>query len=177
MIVRTMTLPSGLPLISRAFSASASTLPVVVENFENSRLVTFNRPKALNALDLEMIDFLAPRIQEFEVDPSIDVIIFQGAGEKAFCAGGDIKSLHDDGLDDSTRHKTYSFFEREYRLNHSLHSFSKPIVSLLNGITMGGGVGLSVHGKFRVATENTMFAMPETSMFSNVTIYIQNLFT
>ena len=90
--------------------------------------------------------------------------MLKGEGGRAFCAGGDIRSLYDNGREDSTRHLTQEFFAEEYNLNQLLKFSHVPIISMLNGITMGGGVGLSVHGEFRVATENTMFAMPETGI-------------
>ena len=90
--------------------------------------------------------------------------IFRGEGEKAFCAGGDVVFLYKKGADEKTRGETSEFFREEYSLNYALGTSPLPIVSLLDGITMGGGVGLSVHGAFRIATERTMFAMPETAI-------------
>lgn len=93
-------------------------------------------------------------------ETSKSLVIIKGAGEKAFCAGGDIKSLI------TSPDKTYAntFMREEYTLNHLIGTYKIPYVALIDGITMGGGVGLSIHGKYRVATERTMFAMPETAI-------------
>ncbi|OQS04367.1 3-hydroxyisobutyryl-CoA hydrolase [Thraustotheca clavata] len=137
---------------------------VLYGNDVGIRNVTFNRPKVLNALNLPMIRSLTPKIQKFEKNPAINAIIFEGAGEKAFCAGGDIRFLYDNGKNPETRHLALDFFREEYRLNYMLATMSTPVISIVNGITMGGGVGLSMHGKFVVATEKTTFAMPETAI-------------
>jgi len=130
------------------------------------RLVTLNRPKALNALNLEMVREMYPLYQRWMDNSDVRMIVQEGSGEKAFCAGGDVASLyhaHKDGASGSEA-LTASFFREEYQLNHLIATYPKPIISLLDGITMGGGVGLSVHAPFRVATEKTMFAMPETAL-------------
>ncbi|EQC27739.1 hypothetical protein SDRG_14488 [Saprolegnia diclina VS20] len=137
---------------------------VLYGNDVGIRSVTFNRPSVLNALNLPMIRSLAPKINKFERNPTVNAIIFEGAGEKAFCAGGDIRFLYENGKDPATRHLALDFFREEYRLNYTLATMSTPIISIINGITMGGGVGLSMHGKFVVATEKTTFAMPETAI-------------
>ncbi|KDO32272.1 hypothetical protein SPRG_02751 [Saprolegnia parasitica CBS 223.65] len=137
---------------------------VLYGNDVGIRSVTFNRPSVLNALNLPMIRSLAPKINKFERNPTVNAIIFEGAGEKAFCAGGDIRFLYENGKDPATRHLALDFFREEYRLNYTLATMSTPVISIINGITMGGGVGLSMHGKFVVATEKTTFAMPETAI-------------
>lgn len=126
----------------------------------------FNRPKVLNALNISMIRELTPRLQRLEYEPTAQAIIFKGGGgdNKAFCAGGDIRSLYESAKSETHRPLAYDFFREEYRLNYLLSSMKKPVISVLNGITMGGGVGLSIHGKFVVATENSVFAMPETAI-------------
>jgi enoyl-CoA hydratase/carnithine racemase len=133
------------------------------QDFGN-RTVTFNRPKVLNALNLPMIRNLTPMIQKFNRNPTVNCIIFEGAGDKAFCAGGDIRFLYENGKDPETRPLALDFFREEYRLNYMLATMETPIVSFINGITMGGGVGLSMHGKFVVASEKSIFAMPETAI-------------
>ncbi|OQR87821.1 3-hydroxyisobutyryl-CoA hydrolase [Achlya hypogyna] len=137
---------------------------VVYGNDVGIRTVTFNRPNVLNALNLPMIRSLTPKINKFERNPTVNAIIFEGAGEKAFCAGGDIRFLYENGKNPETRHLALDFFREEYRLNYTLATMSTPVISIINGITMGGGVGLSMHGKFVVATEKTTFAMPETAI-------------
>jgi 3-hydroxyisobutyryl-CoA hydrolase len=128
------------------------------------RTVQFNRPKVLNALSLPMAHHLTERLHKFEQNENINAIVFFGAGDKAFCAGGDIRLLHDNGKNPATRHLALDFFRHEYRLNYLLATTEKPIISFLNGFTMGGGVGLSMHGKFVIATEKTLFSMPETAI-------------
>ncbi len=135
-----------------------------VQNMSTLRMITFNRPKVLNALSLNMVRELTDIIQGYHINHMTKALVFKGAGGKAFCAGGDIKNLHDDGLNPDTRHKTHEFFSEEYQLNQWLRYCDLPIVSILNGITMGGGVGLSVHGEFRIAMDKTVFAMPETGI-------------
>lgn len=127
-----------------------------------------NRPKALNALTLGMIEALAPKLREWAAAASVRQIVLKAAGERAFCAGGDVRAAYEAGLAAKRGGKqsalTRDFFFEEYRLNRQLARFPKPIVSLIDGICMGGGVGLSVHGRYRVATERTLFAMPETAI-------------
>ncbi|KAG3217176.1 hypothetical protein PC129_g11987 [Phytophthora cactorum] len=104
------------------------------------------------------------RLHKIEANKTVNAVVFSGNGGKAFCAGGDIRALADNGKDPATRHVSLDFFRHEYRLNYLLATTEKPIISFLNGVTMGGGVGLSMHGKFVVATEKTLFAMPETAI-------------
>lgn len=130
--------------------------------------VELTRPKALNALTLEMIRELHPRLDAWEHDESIKAVVIKGEGEKAFCAGGDVRAVYRSIVDDlggkGPSELSKTFFLEEYRLNHTIHAFSKPYVAILDGVTMGGGVGLSVHGSHRIATERLMFAMPETAI-------------
>ncbi len=129
-------------------------------------LVTLNRPKALNALTLEMIHAMTDRLQDWAGDPDVASVLIRGAGEKAFCAGGDIRAL----IRPDNAAYIAGFFADEYRLNRLIHRYPKPYVALLDGIVMGGGVGVSVNGAFRIATAATLFAMPETGigMFPDV---------
>lgn len=129
---------------------------VLTQHIKKTQVVTLNRIQALNALDLDMVRIMTPLYEQWKNDASVQNIILKGQGSKAFCAGGDIKAIAE------TRDPT--FFEEEYRLNLLIGTYPKPHIALLNGITMGGGVGLSVHGKFRIATENTVFAMPESQI-------------
>jgi enoyl-CoA hydratase len=131
-------------------------------------VATFTRPQALNALTFAMIRAYAPTLAEWAKDPSVRQIVQIGAGGKAFCAGGDVRAVWEAGLAAKRGGKadplTRDFFFEEYRLNRRLARFPKPVVSLIDGICMGGGVGLSVHGRYRVVTEKTLFAMPETAI-------------
>jgi len=130
--------------------------------------VVFTRPKALNALTLGMIRAYAPVLAEWAKDPNLRHVVQTGEGGKAFCAGGDVRAAYEAGIAAKRGGRAdplvRDFFFEEYRLNRRLARFPKPIVSILDGICMGGGVGLSVHGRYRVATERTLFAMPESAI-------------
>ncbi|MEC8094690.1 MAG: enoyl-CoA hydratase/isomerase family protein, partial [Pseudomonadota bacterium] len=125
-------------------------------------IITLNRPDALNALTLSMVRDMAPVLEDWARDPAVEHVVIEGAGEKGFCAGGDIRALHDWGR--AADAEATGFYREEYALNHLIKTFSKPYIALIDGITMGGGVGVSVHGRYRVCTENTVFAMPETGI-------------
>ncbi len=131
-------------------------------------LVTLNRPKALNALTLGMIRRLDPQLRAWAADPEVKTLVMQGAGDRAFCAGGDVVSLYEsgkaarEGRGDGSAIR--AFFSEEYIVNRLIKRFPKPYVALIDGISMGGGVGLSEHGSHRVVTERTLFAMPETGI-------------
>jgi len=125
-------------------------------------LVTLNRPQALNALTHEMALALEKRLRQYEDDSDVEAIVVRGAGDRAFCAGGDIRRLYDTGR--AGEAYPYNFYRDEYRLNASIFHYPKPYVALIDGIDMGGGVGVSVHGSHRVVTERLNFAMPETGI-------------
>ncbi|RKG53805.1 enoyl-CoA hydratase/isomerase family protein [Corallococcus sp. AB011P] len=126
-------------------------------------LVTLNRPKALNALSLEMCRALHPQLDAWAADPSVKAVVIRGAGGRAFCAGGDVRAVAS-SVARSDASLSREFFRAEYALNHRIHHFPKPFVAWVDGICMGGGLGLSVHGAFRVVTEKLMLAMPETAI-------------
>ena len=109
--------------------------------------VTLNRPSALNALTQAMVRAFHPKLIEWASDDGVRAVVIRGAGEKAFCAGGDIRALYDNRGTDFAKY----FFREEYRLNRAIHHYPKPYVALMDGITMGGGVGVSVHAGYRVA--------------------------
>jgi enoyl-CoA hydratase len=125
-------------------------------------LVTLNRPQALNALTHEMALALEARLHQYEEDNDVEAIVVQGAGDRAFCAGGDIRRLYDTGR--AGESYPYNFYRDEYRLNAYIYHYPKPYIALIDGIDMGGGVGISVHGSHRVVTERLNFAMPETGI-------------
>ncbi|XP_020035477.2 3-hydroxyisobutyryl-CoA hydrolase, mitochondrial isoform X1 [Castor canadensis] len=135
---------------------------VLLERKGCAGVITLNRPKLLNALTQNMIRQIYPQLKKWEQDPDTFLIIIKGAGEKAFCAGGDIKVISE--ASKAKQRLAQDFFREEYILNNAIGSCQKPYVALIDGITMGGGVGVSVHGQFRVATERTLFAMPETGI-------------
>ncbi len=124
--------------------------------------ITLNRPKALNALTQPMVDEITRLLLVWEADERIGAVLIDGAGDRAFCAGGDVILLHDSGKagDDRAEH----FWRKEYALNDLIERYSKPYITLIDGFVMGGGVGLSVHGQYRIAGDDTLFAMPETGI-------------
>ena len=122
--------------------------------------ILLNRSKALNTLTLGMCELLLARLQAWRVDPAVNAVVIAGAGEKAFCAGGDVVQLYTDHKAGGSLAR--EFWRTEYRCNTAIRHFGKPYVALMDGIVMGGGVGLSVHGSHRVVTDRTIFAMPET---------------
>ena len=125
--------------------------------------ILMNRPKALNALDIEMIRGIANALELWREDPHVHAVVIEGAGERAFCAGGDIRAVRQFAMDG--RHlDVEAFFAEEYALNSAIATYPKPYIALVDGICMGGGIGVSVHGAYRVASEHAMFAMPETAI-------------
>jgi enoyl-CoA hydratase/carnithine racemase len=125
--------------------------------------ILLNRPKALNALDLAMIRAMQAALDGWRDDPSVQAVVVEGAGGRAFCAGGDIRAIRALALAGDTA-SVEAFFAEEYALNASIAEYPKPYIALIDGVCMGGGIGLSVHGQFRVTTEAAMFAMPETAI-------------
>ncbi|WP_252260054.1 enoyl-CoA hydratase/isomerase family protein [Erythrobacter aurantius] len=125
--------------------------------------ISLNRPKALHALTLEMCHAMSAALTEWEKDDAIAAIIIDHHDGRGFCAGGDIAFLRNSALNDGGV-SGRKFFHDEYQLNHQLFTYPKPVVAFMDGVTMGGGVGISQPAKYRVATENTRFAMPETGI-------------
>ncbi len=121
-----------------------------------------NRPKALNALNLTMCEGMLTALEAWRTDPAVAAVLLDHAEGRGFCAGGDIRMLSESGAGDGTAAR--AFFHTEYRLNHKLFTYAKPIVAVMDGVTMGGGVGIALPCRWRVATENTRFAMPETGI-------------
>ena len=128
-----------------------------------------NRPKALNALDLGMIQAMQAALDFWRDDPSVHAVVIEGSGGRAFCAGGDIRAVRTLAQAGDAA-GVEAFFSGEYALNASIDEYPKPYVALIDGICMGGGIGVSVHGQMRVTTEAGLFAMPETAiaMFPDV---------
>ena len=126
-------------------------------------LITLNRPAALNALTLSMVRAMREALDAWAADLAVTRIVVMGAGEKAFCAGGDIRRLYEAGRS-GRREEAVAFWREEYELNALIESYRKPYVSLIDGIVMGGGVGVSLHGSHRVAGERYLFAMPEVGI-------------
>jgi enoyl-CoA hydratase len=136
---------------------------VLIERRGCAGLLVLNRPKALNALTLGMVRAIAAALDEWERDETIARVVVRGAGGRAFCAGGDIRQLYEQGrAGDHAAQLT--FWREEYRLNRRIKRYSKPYVALVDGVVMGGGVGLSAHGARLVAGEGFAFAMPEVGI-------------
>lgn len=125
-------------------------------------LITLNRPQALNALNRPMCLAIHRQLDAWAADDGVGVVIVRGAGDRAFCAGGDVVAVAKAGQAGSDEWE--NFFADEYRINHAIATYPKPYVALIGGIVMGGGVGLSIHAPYRVASERTLFAMPETGI-------------
>jgi enoyl-CoA hydratase len=137
-------------------------MDVLFERRGSLGIVTLNRPQALNALTLAMASAIHAKLDEWEGDPAVSAVMVRGAGERAFSAGGDIRALHEAGRSGGSLIR--DFYRAEYRLNHRIKRYRKPYVALIDGIVMGGGVGVSIHGSHRVASERGKFAMPETGI-------------
>lgn len=136
---------------------------VLVERRGAAGLLTLNRPAALNALNLNMVRLIAAALDAWENDPAVKTVIVQGAGGKAFCAGGDIRLLYEQGKA-GRQDEALAFWAEEYRLNVRISEYPKPYVSIIDGIVMGGGVGVSLHGSHVVAGDRYLFAMPEVGI-------------
>jgi enoyl-CoA hydratase len=124
--------------------------------------LTLNRPKALHALTLGMCQAMTDALMAWRDDPAVKLVLLDHSGERGFCAGGDIKALAESGRGDGSAARF--FFHTEYRLNHLLFVYPKPVVAVMDGVTMGGGVGITDPARYRVATERTTYAMPETGI-------------
>lgn len=138
------------------------TAELVCERIGGMGRIVLNRPQALNALTRDMCRALHDRLAGWARDEAVKLVVIAGAGERAFCAGGDVRALYADRQAGGS--ERFAFYRDEYRLNAFIKRYSKPYVALLDGIVMGGGVGVSIHGSHRVATERTVFAMPETGI-------------
>ncbi|KAF2703370.1 3-hydroxyisobutyryl-CoA hydrolase mitochondrial precursor [Pleomassaria siparia CBS 279.74] len=137
---------------------------VLFTNNYGVRSIELNRPKKLNSLNGSMARKIIPRLQEWAKSELAGVVMIRGAG-RAFCAGGDVAALAKwNQSGPQGRQKSADYFGLEYKLDHLIATYTKPYVAVMDGITMGGGVGLSIHAPFRIATENTLFAMPETTI-------------
>lgn len=137
------------------------TNDALIEVVKDKAIITLNRPKALNALNLPMIRVIYPKLIKWQNSNKVKLIIIKGEGDKSFCAGGDVRSITESEKESSFAR---DFFREEYHLNHAISISKVPWIALLDGVTMGGGVGLSVHGEYRIATERSLFSMPETAI-------------
>ncbi|MEV6117500.1 enoyl-CoA hydratase/isomerase family protein [Streptomyces sp. NPDC052109] len=137
--------------------------PVLFHTAGRAAHITLNRPRALNALTHAMVRSIDEALTAWEHDPAVETVVITGAGERGLCAGGDIRAVHDDARDgDGTA--SAAFWRDEYRLNARIARYPKPYVAVMDGIVMGGGVGVSAHGSVRIVTERSRVAMPETGI-------------
>ncbi len=137
---------------------------ILIERRGGIGLVTLNRPQALNTLSLAMYRRFDPALAEWAHDPAVRAVVVRGAGGRAFCAGGDVVAIYRARSEQGGGGYKADFFREEYQLVRRVHRFPKPYVALMNGVTMGGGAGVAVTGAVRVATEATVFAMPEVQI-------------
>ncbi|GGT13512.1 enoyl-CoA hydratase/isomerase family protein [Streptomyces purpureus] len=151
---------SGSPAPAGAQGSSLDT--VVVRTEGHLGRIVLNRPKALNALTHAMVRRIADALSAWEDDPAVRAVLVTGAGERGLCAGGDIRAIHDDARSGGTA--SAGFWRDEYRLNARIARFPKPYVAVMDGLVMGGGVGISAHGGVRIVTERSRVAMPETGI-------------
>jgi enoyl-CoA hydratase len=143
--------------------ADAAEPTVIARREAAAGTILMNRPRALNALDQGMIAGIAAALDGFRDDPALRLVVLEGAGGRAFCAGGDVRRMRDFALAGDAA-AIEAFFAAEYAMNQAIADFPKPWVSLIDGVCMGGGIGVSVHGSHRVVTEHALLAMPETAI-------------
>jgi enoyl-CoA hydratase len=144
-------------------TAPSPDAEALVERRGCAGVITLNRPKALNALNLNMVRLIAAALDEWEGDGAVGRILVLGAGERAFCAGGDIRRLYDLGRA-GDHDAQLTFWREEYQLDRRIKTYPKPIIALVDGIVMGGGVGLAMNAAHAVASERFVFAMPEVGI-------------
>lgn len=145
-------------------SDTANNGPTIIARREGAAgTLLMNRPKALNALDIEMIRGFQAAIDAWKDDAAVRLVVLEGAGGRAFCAGGDVRRIRELAIEGDTA-SVEDFFREEYAVNRGIATFGKPWVSLIDGVCMGGGIGLSVHNGPRVVTGNALLAMPETAI-------------
>jgi enoyl-CoA hydratase len=138
------------------------TQEVIISSDDGCGHISLNRPKAINALNFDMCRTIIAALQSWEFDPEIAAIIIDHSDGRGFCAGGDLRALYEDLHGGGS--EVLDFFRTEYRLNHLLFTLAKPSACFMDGIVMGGGAGIAMPCRYRVATESTVFAMPETGI-------------
>ncbi|HWG23915.1 enoyl-CoA hydratase/isomerase family protein [Actinospica sp.] len=136
---------------------------VLLRTEGRAAFLTLNRPKAINALTRGMVQRIAAALDGWQADPSIESVVITGAGERGLCAGGDIRAVRESVITGRPR-EAAEFWRDEYRLNLAIARYPKPYVAIMDGIVMGGGVGISAHGSVRIVTERSRVAMPETGI-------------
>jgi enoyl-CoA hydratase len=149
-------------MTAQAAALAGSEPDLIVRREGAAGIIRLNRPKAINAVTLEMFRGIDKALDQFQADPAIGLILLEGAGDRGLCAGGDIRALYDSSRAKGDLGKI--LWREEYILNARIARFPKPYVAFMDGIVMGGGVGLSAHGRHRVVTERTKLAMPEVGL-------------
>lgn len=134
---------------------------ILLERRSGLGIITLNRPRALNTLSLAMYRIFDPQLVAWGAESEVEALLVRGAGDRAFCAGGDVRAIYDARQQQGAGDYKADFFREEYCLIQRVHRFPKPYIALVDGITMGGGCGISINGSHRIATERTVFAMPE----------------
>lgn len=140
-----------------------TTDPVLVSVRNHTGVLELNRPKALNSLNPEMIDIIRRSLEEWAEDDAIEQVLIHSASEKAFCAGGDVRYARE-GIADDRLDEVDAFFASEYLTNGDIAEFPKPYIAVIDGVVMGGGLGISLHGSHRVVTERAFASMPEMNI-------------
>ncbi len=148
---------------TRTMNATSGEAPVLSRREGRAGHIVLNRPRAINALNHAMVGLVDEALTAWERADSVTTVVLTGAGERGLCAGGDIRSIHDD-VRAGGRAASAAFWHDEYRLNARIARYPKPYVAVMDGIVMGGGVGVSAHGDVRVVTERSRIAMPETGI-------------
>jgi enoyl-CoA hydratase len=143
-------------------AATEAESDLIVRREGTAGIIRLNRPKALNAMTYEMSQGIDAALDRFETDPAVSVVILEGAGERGLCAGGDIRGLYESSRAGGDLGKV--FWRQEYVMNARISKYPKPYVAFMDGLVMGGGVGLSAHARHRVVTEKTRLAMPEVGL-------------
>ena len=149
-------------MMMQAESRTGSNAEVLFERRGQLAVATLNRPKAVNALTAGMVAMLLDQLTDWAEDDGVATVLVQGTGERGLCAGGDIVAIYQDMLRGGDR--TADFWQTEYRVNSLISRYPKPYVALMDGLVLGGGVGISAHGSVRVVTERTRMGMPETTI-------------
>ena len=148
--------------MTASIAAIADEGDLIVRREGSAGIIRLNRPKAINAMTLEMSEGIDAALDQFEADPAVAAIVLEGAGERGLCAGGDIRGLYESSRTGGDLGKR--FWRQEYVMNARIAKFPKPYVAFMDGLVMGGGVGLSAHARHRVVTEKTKLAMPEVGL-------------
>src|SRR5215471_10585167 len=143
-------------------TATPAEPDLIVRREGTAGIIRLNRPKAINAMTLEMSEGIDRALDQFETDPTVALVVLEGAGERGLCAGGDIRGLWESSKVGGDLGKV--FWRQEYVMNARIAKFPKPYVAFMDGLVMGGGVGLSAHSSHRVVTERTKLAMPEVGL-------------